>query len=49
VLAGFSIPLALLMKAHHKLTLVLSRKRGKMNVAISFPHFRPEAAKISES
>jgi hypothetical protein len=37
VLAGFSIPLrfalgrllALLLKAHHKLALVLSRKRGK--------------------
>ena len=28
-LAGFSITLALLMKAHHKLALVLSRKRGK--------------------
>jgi hypothetical protein len=44
VLAGFSIPLrfalgrllALLMKAHHKLALVPSRKRGKKSAKFGF-------------
>jgi hypothetical protein len=47
VLAGFSIPLALLLKAHHKLALVLSRKRGKDIAAFIFPRFRPEAVERS--
>jgi hypothetical protein len=46
-LAGFSVPLALQLKAHHKLALVLSRKREKMNAAILFPRFRPEAVERS--
>jgi hypothetical protein len=49
VLAGFSIPLALQLKAHHKLALVLSRNRGKNKFIPVFDQKRWSEARKRES